>query len=170
MSQSNNPVVLENMEKIHLDKSLDPLIHSKSFNTDMRTNKISVVDDLSLALTDIQEGDNASANISINPDDLLGQDGSVMIQDEDSSAFSQSAASSANFSFMGEADKDSDAYPALYAPDKQEKYENSKKYGLFYPFAPVINFFSAGPNKVYSSFSALVDGVCGGSSIATASQ
>jgi len=118
------------------------------------------LDDLSLALTDIPEAADDDKSLTL---ELLNGDDEQSTA-ADSSAFSESANSSANFSFTNESCANADSYPALYAPEMQKEYEQMKvdeerkeKYGMFYPIAGLIEILYSGGKKVYYSVS---DKIC----------
>ena len=168
MEQQNTAVVL-NMDQIY-EKRSSSSSNSVSISTD-KPPKVSNIDDLSLALTDVPE-EHHDDNISLTLDDV-NKPNAGFLNDADSAAFSESANSSANFSFMNESigpNYTDASYPALYAPEKQREYEENKeleerknKYGMFHHFAPMLDFVSIGVNKVYDSFTTIIlDGICGG--------
>ena len=178
----NNKAVVLNMDQIHEKSSLDRSHPSgrRSFSTDKP--KVSTIDDLSLGMTEFQGSDDSYSHRSFNLD-TLKEDESVPGGDADSTAFSESCNSSANFSFTNESTgPESDNYPALYAPEKQKEFEEMKvlqlkkeRYGMFHHFAPVLDFVSVSVNKVYGSISSYMqtidyDKICGGTPTATTTK
>jgi len=123
------------------------------------------IDDLSLTLTDIPETDERSINLDALEDTSRGNDdneGSV-----GGSAFSDSANSSAHFSFTDETLGEQEGhYPAQYAPGKQAAYEEMKvveerkaRYGRLHMFGGVLDFLYGGMSSVYNSVSAYAKNV-----------
>lgn len=165
MQTKTNVAIVINLKEL-VEKELFSFGKKSSTNDmSLATNKKQTnndLDDLSLALTDIPEfaDDDKSLTLEqLNEDD----DQSTAAY---SSAFSESANSSANFSFTNESCANADSYPALYAPEKQEEYEQIKvaeerkeKYGMFYPIAGLIEILYSGGKKVYYSVSSYAKSV-----------
>ena len=168
--QSNNTSdekVVLNIEQVQ-EKEPRSVGGSKSFATHMQ--QVGTIEDLSLTMSDDMRTDEEDK--SLNLDALREiEEKEEKEEDADSAAFSESANSSANFSFTNDSKAGDEAYPALYAPEKQKEYEEEKmkkeKYGMFYSLAPVLDMVSNGLSKVYGSISAYVskmdiDKLCGG--------
>jgi hypothetical protein len=129
------------------------------------TNKMSLatntrqgdnLDDLSLALIDITDTNEDEQSLKLERLQGDGEESTAA----DSAAFSESANSSANFSFTNESCENVDSYPSLYAPEKQQEYEAMKviqerkeRYGVLHPFAGFIELFYTGGKKIYNSVS-----------------
>ncbi len=174
IQEPENEHVVLNMDRLQQKNS--GVGAQPSFSTDKP--KVGNVDDMSLSMVseNYAYGDGEK---SLNLD-ALKESESIPEADADSQAFSESANSSAHFSFSNESTSpNADNYPALYAPEKQKEYEEMKalelkkeKYGVFHPLAPVLDFVTNGASKIYGSISAYlqkieVDKLCGGASTAT---
>lgn len=150
--------------------NLEEFIEKKAFSGEgsFSTNNMSLatdkrqVDDLSLVLTDLSGTNEDDKSLMLEHLEEDGEESTAA----DSAAFSESANSSANFSFTNESCANTDSYPALYAPEQQQEYEAMKaiqerkeKYGILHPFAGFIQVFYNGGMKINNSVSSFAKSV-----------
>ena len=164
MQTKTNAAIVINLKEL-VEKDLFSFGKKSSTNMSLATDKKQTkndLDDLSLALTDIPEFADDDKSLTL---EQLNEDDEQSTA-ADSSAFSESANSSANFSFTNETCANADSYPALYAPEKQQEYEQMKvaeerkeKYGMFHHIAGLIEVIYSGGKKVYCSMSSYAKSV-----------